>query len=102
MGSVRLLLGNKPEARADIGLREVSSKSVKGLIKVLFHASFDEKTLRAVEDPTAFLRQDNSVIPKFTNRCSQTLGSLAFHMPLPSTARMTSNYLPRDALVQGE
>jgi len=33
MGSVRLLLGDEPEAGADIGLREAGSKPVKGLIQ---------------------------------------------------------------------
>lgn len=69
MGSVRLLLGDEPGAGADIGLREVGSRPIKGLIKDLSNASFDEQTLRAVEDLTAFLRKDNSVIPKFANTC---------------------------------
>jgi hypothetical protein len=33
MGSFRLLLGDEPEAGADLGLREVGAKPVKGLIK---------------------------------------------------------------------
>src|SRR6266700_3461564 len=43
MGSVRLLLGDEPEAGADIGLREAGSQPVKGLIKDLSDASFNEK-----------------------------------------------------------
>jgi superfamily II DNA or RNA helicase len=66
LGSVRLLLGDEPEAGADIGLREVGSKPVKGLIRDLSDASFDEKTLRAVEDLTAFLRQDNVEVRLYT------------------------------------
>src|SRR5579864_4569920 len=66
LGSVRLLLGDEPEAGADIGLREVGSRPVKGLIKDLSEASFDERTLRAVEDLTAFLRQDNVEVRLYT------------------------------------
>ncbi len=66
LGSFRLLLGDEPEAGADIGLREVGSKPVKGLIKDLSDATFNEQTLRLVEDLTAFLRQEHVQVRLYT------------------------------------
>ncbi len=57
-GNFRLLLGDEPEAGSDLGLREVGAKPVKGLIRDLAGANFNEQTLRLVEDLIAFLRQD--------------------------------------------
>src|SRR5712691_4509752 len=55
LGNFRLLLGDEPEAGSDLGLREIGAKPVKGLILDLAHESFNEQTLRLVEDPIAFL-----------------------------------------------
>ena len=55
----RALLGDEPEAGTDIGLREIGAHPVKGLIHELQEASFNEETLRQVEDLTAFLRREN-------------------------------------------
>jgi phosphatidylserine/phosphatidylglycerophosphate/cardiolipin synthase-like enzyme len=57
VSSFRLLLGDEPASGADIGMQQVEAKLVKGLISELSHASFDAKTLRLVEDLTAFLQQ---------------------------------------------
>ena len=45
LGNFRLLLGDEPEAGFDLGLREVGAKPVKGLIRDLASASFNEQTL---------------------------------------------------------
>ncbi len=66
MGSFRLLLGDEPEAGADLGLREVGARPVKGLIKDLANASFEEKTLRLIEDLTAFLNQEHVKVRLYT------------------------------------
>ena len=50
LGNVRLLLGEELEAGVDLGLREVGAKPVKGLIRDLAKESFNEKTLRLIED----------------------------------------------------
>src|SRR5947207_14520203 len=50
LGAFRLLLGDEPEAGTDIGLREIGAHPVKGLIHELQEASFNEETLRQVED----------------------------------------------------
>src|SRR5258706_4401206 len=59
LGTFRLLLGDEPEAGFDLGLREVGAKPVKGLIRDLAKETFNEKTLRQVEDLIASLRPDN-------------------------------------------
>ncbi len=57
LGSFRLLLGDEPELGADIGLREAGAHAVKGLIRELSEASFNQQTLRMVEELVAFLTQ---------------------------------------------
>src|SRR5260370_24358808 len=66
LGNFRLLLGDEPEAGFDLGLREVGAKPVKGLIRDLAKETFNEKTLRQVEDLIAFLRQDNVQVRLYT------------------------------------
>jgi hypothetical protein len=66
LGNFRLLLGDEPEAGFDLGLREVGAKPVKGLIRDLAKETFNEKTLRQVEDLVAFLRQDNVQVRLYT------------------------------------
>ncbi len=66
LGNVRLLLGDEPEAGADLGLREVGTQPVKGLIRDLAKESFNEKTLRMVEDLIAFLRQEHVQVRLYT------------------------------------
>src|SRR5437899_2373164 len=55
LGSFRLLLGDEPEEGTDLGLREGGAHAVRGLIHELAEATFNEQTLRLVEDLTAFL-----------------------------------------------
>jgi len=59
LGNLRLLLGDEPETGLDLGLHEQGAKAVKGLIRELANSSFNEKTLRLVEDLIAFLRQEH-------------------------------------------
>src|SRR6266571_229685 len=66
LGNFRLLLGDEPEAGFDLGLREVGAKPVKGLIRDLASASFNEQTLRLVEDLIAFLHQEHVQVRLYT------------------------------------
>src|SRR6266446_10462240 len=66
LGNFRLLLGDEPEAGFDLGLREVGAKTVKGLIRDLAKETFNETTLRQVEDLVAFLHQDNVQVRLYT------------------------------------
>src|SRR5229473_6130887 len=66
LGNVRLLLGDEPEASFDLGLREVGARPVKGLIRELATANFNEQTLRLVEDLIAFLRQEHVQVRLYT------------------------------------
>jgi PLD-like domain len=66
LGNFRLLLGDEPEAGSDLGLREVGAKPVKGLIRDLARETFNEKTLRLVEDLIAFLHQENVQVRLYT------------------------------------
>src|SRR5712692_9438238 len=59
LGNFRLLLGDEPEVGLDLGLREIGAKPVKGLIRELAGESFNEQSLRRVEDLIAFLRQEH-------------------------------------------
>ena len=56
LGSFRLLLGDEPEDGESVGLRP---QAALRLIHELNAASFDEATLRAVEDLIAFLRRNS-------------------------------------------
>ena len=66
LGNVRLLLGDEPEAGFDLGLKEVGAKPIKGLIRDLAGANFNEQTLRLVEDLIAFLRQEHVQVRLYT------------------------------------
>src|SRR5579859_5576806 len=66
LGNFRLLLGDEPEAGSDLGLREIGAKPVKGLIRDLATETFNEKTLRLVEDLIAFLRQEQVQVRLYT------------------------------------
>jgi hypothetical protein len=58
MGNFRLLLGDEPEVRSDIGPRNVGAQPVKGLLKNISDATRNEHMLRLIEDLTAFLREE--------------------------------------------
>ncbi|HET9999551.1 MAG TPA: helicase-related protein [Ktedonobacteraceae bacterium] len=66
LGNFRLLLGDEPEAGADLGLREIGAKPVKGLIRELAGENFNAQTLRLVEDLVAFLRQPHVQVRLYT------------------------------------
>ena len=66
LGNMRLLLGDEPEAGLELGLREVGAKPVRGLIRELAGANFNEQTLRLVEDLIAFLRQPHVQVRLYT------------------------------------
>src|SRR5713226_7072740 len=66
LGNFRLLLGDEPEASLDLGLREIGARPVKGLIRELATANFNEQTLRLVEDLIAFLRQEHVQVRLYT------------------------------------
>ncbi|MGH2495839.1 MAG: helicase-related protein [Ktedonobacteraceae bacterium] len=66
LGNFRLLLGDEPEAGADLGLREIGAKPVKGLIRELAGENFNAQTLRLVEDLFAFLRQPHVQVRLYT------------------------------------
>jgi superfamily II DNA or RNA helicase len=66
LGNVRLLLGDEPEAGFDLGLKEVGAKPIKGLMRDLASANFNEQTLRLVEDLIAFLRQEQVQVRLYT------------------------------------
>ena len=66
LGNFRLLLGDEPEAGSELGLREIGAKPVKELIRDLAKETFNEKTLRLVEDLIAFLRQEHVQVRLYT------------------------------------
>lgn len=78
MGSFRLLLGDEPEAGIDLGLREGDTRSVKGLIRDLEEASFNEETLRLVEDLVAFLRREQVQVRLYTRGFLHAKGYLFY------------------------
>lgn len=64
LGSFRLLLGDEPEDGESVGLRP---RAALRLIHELNAASFDEATLRAVEDLIAFLRRSSVEVRAYQN-----------------------------------
>src|SRR5256886_332729 len=78
LGNFRLLLGDEPEAGSDLGLREIGAKPVKGLIRDLAQANFNEQTLRLVEDLIAFLRQEHVQVRLYTGGFLHATGHLFF------------------------
>src|SRR5258708_3406083 len=65
-GNIRLLLGDEPEAGANLGMHEVGIKPIKGLIRDLAKENFNETTLRVIEDLVAFLRQEHVQVRLYT------------------------------------
>src|SRR5438132_7571800 len=66
LGNFRLLLGDEPEAGFDLGLREAGARPIKGLIHDLAGTSFNENTLRLVEDLITFLCQEHVQVRLYT------------------------------------
>src|SRR6266705_1930149 len=78
LGNFRLLLGDEPEDGSDLGLREIGAKPVKGLIRDLAKETFNEKTLRLVEDLIAFLRQEHVQVRLYTRGFLHAKGYLFY------------------------
>ena len=107
MGSFRLLLGDEPEIGSDLGLREVGAKPVKGLIKDLANARFEEKTLRLIEELTAFLSQEQVKVRLYTKgflhaKCYLFYGGGGFEHFNPVAAIVGSSNFTRAGLVSNK
>lgn len=103
LGSFRLLLGDEPEPGADIGLREAGARPVKGLIRELSEVSFNEQTLRLVEELVAFLRQDRVQVRLSTSsflhaKCYAFYGDPKFTRIAPLAAIVGSSNFTRAGL----
>ncbi|GCF07793.1 helicase-related protein [Dictyobacter arantiisoli] len=103
LGTFRLLLGDDLESGSDIGLTEKAEKPIKGLIRELSEESFNEKTLRLIEDLIAFLRQDNVLVRHYTKsflhaKCYLFYGDSDFLRFSPQTAIVGSSNFTRAGL----
>src|SRR5579859_161446 len=103
LGNFRLLLGDEPEAGSDLGLREIGAKPVKGLIRDLATETFNEKTLRLVEDLIAFLRQEHVQVRLYTRgflhaKCYLFYSGSGFERFTPVAAIVGSSNLTRAGL----
>src|SRR6266699_1805616 len=107
LGNFRLLLGDEPEAGFDLGLREVGAKPVKGLIRDLASASFNEHTLRLVEDLITFLRQEHVQVRLYTQgflhaKCYLFYSGGGFERFNPVAAIVGSSNLTRAGLLSNK
>jgi phosphatidylserine/phosphatidylglycerophosphate/cardiolipin synthase-like enzyme len=103
LSSFRLLLGDEPEVGADLGLREAGAKPVKGLIRELDEASFNEKTLQMIEGLIAFLRQEHVLVRLYTKtflhaKCYLFYGDSDLVRLAPDTAIVGSSNFTRAGL----
>jgi len=103
LSSFRLLLGDEPEVEADLGLREAGAKPVKGLIRELDEASFNEKTLQMIEGLITFLRQEHVLVRLYTKtflhaKCYLFYGDSDFVRLAPDTAIVGSSNFTRAGL----
>ena len=104
LNSLRLLLGDEPEVGMDLGLREAGAKPVKGLIRELDEASFNEKTLQMIEGLIAFLRQEHVLVRLYTKtflhaKCYLFYGDSDFARLAPDTAIVGSSNFTRAGLL---
>jgi superfamily II DNA or RNA helicase len=104
LGTFRLLLGDEPEAGADLGLREAGAKPIKGLIRDLARETFNEQTLRLVEDLIAFLRQQHVQVRLYTGgflhaKCYLFYSGGGFARFLPVAAIVGSSNFTRPGLL---
>src|SRR5260370_11825003 len=104
LGNFRLLLGDEPEAGSDRGLREIGAKPVKGLIRDLAQAQFNEQTLRLVEDLIAFLRQAHVQVRLYTQgflhaKCYLFYSGGGFERFTPVAAIVRSSNFTRPGLL---
>src|SRR6266478_5386154 len=103
LGNFRLLLGDEPEAGSDLGMREIGAKPVKGLIRDLARETFNEKTLRLVEDLIAFLHQENVQVRLYTrgflhSKCYIFYSGGGFERFIPVAAIVGSSNFTRPGL----
>jgi superfamily II DNA or RNA helicase len=103
LGNFRLLLGDEPEAGSDLGMREIGAKPVKGLIRDLARETFNEKTLRLVEDLVAFLHQENVQVRLYTQgflhaKCYIFYSGGGFERFIPVAAIVGSSNFTRPGL----
>ncbi len=104
LGHFRLLLGDEPEAGADLGLRGLGAKPVKGLIRDLAREPFNEQTLRQVEDLVAFLRRPQVQVRLYTKgflhaKCYLFYGGGGFARFDPVAAIVGSSNFTRPGLL---
>lgn len=107
LGSFRLLLGDEPEVGADIGVREAKAKVVRGLLQELSQATFNAKTLRLVEDFTAFLQQENVQVRLYNKgflhaKCYLLYGNSGFERVNPLVALVGSSNFTRPGLLSNK
>ena len=103
LGNFRLLLGDEPEAGSDLGMREIGAKPVKGLIRDLARETFNEQTLRLVEDLVAFLHQENVQVRLYTQgflhaKCYIFYSGGGFERFIPVAAIVGSSNFTRPGL----
>src|SRR5260370_12253570 len=104
LSSFRSLLGDESEVGADLGLREAGAKPVKGLIRELDEASFNEKTLQMIEELIAFLRQEHVLVRLYTKtflhaKCYLFYGDSDSVRLAPDTAIVGSSNFTRAGLL---
>src|SRR5713101_5523263 len=107
LGNFRLLLGDEPEAGSDLGMREIGAKPVKGLIRDLARETFNEKTLRLVEDLIAFLRQEHVQIRLYKRgflhaKCYLFYSGGGFERFIPVAAIVGSSNFTRAGLLSNK
>src|SRR5713101_2866725 len=107
LGNFRLLLGDEPEAGSDLGLREIGAKPVKGLIRDLAQAQFNEQTLRLVEDLIAFLHQAHVQVRLYTQgflhaKCYLFYSGGGFERFIPVAAIVGSSNFTRAGLLSNK
>ena len=103
LGTFRLLLGDEPEIGADLGMRKAGARPVRGLIRELAEETFNEKTLRQVEELIAFLRQEHVLVRLYTKtflhaKCYLFYGDSDFVRFSPHTAIVGSSNFTRAGL----
>lgn len=107
LGTFRLLLGDEPESGADLGLRPVTNKPVKGLLHELAGAEFNEQNLHLVEDLIAFLRRENVQVRLYSHGFLHAKGYLfysggGFDRFAPVAAIVGSSNFTRPGLVSNK
>jgi ERCC4-like helicases len=103
LGNLRLLIGDELTTGEDIGIQEKGEKPIKGLIRELSEESFNEKTLRLIEELIAFLSEERVQIRNYTKsflhaKCYLFYGDSDYLRFSPQTAIVGSSNLTRAGL----